>query len=113
LLGLGQVCETIDACVTGESTACLTTEGTPPGFCSLSCGTTSTSTPPTGGDAICVGAYSGVTPDQGTPACGVMLTAEPPYEWYCVITCGMSGGDDLGGCPGGLTCGADWVNICT
>lgn len=111
LVGLGQVCTDNPDCVTGEATVCAALDANATqGFCTLSCGTsTSTDTPPTGGDATCAAAFMGETPAQGTPLCAIYSGTAPNVMWYCAVACGTAGTMELGGCPDGLTCTA---NIC-
>jgi len=114
ILGLGQICYGGD-CVTGSATTCSAlAAGAEHGFCTLTCGTTQTTdAPPADGNTICAGAYQGTTPTQGTPGCALYSGTAAPYEWSCAVLCGTSGSTDLGGCPDGLTCGADLANFCS
>lgn len=109
LLGLGQLCPTGAECVTGAATQCikLATAGTQ--FCTLPCGSNDTpDTAPADGNGICAAAYNGTTPTQGTPMCSVRDSNTAPVNWSCGINCGMAGSTDLGGCPDGLVCTANF-----
>jgi V8-like Glu-specific endopeptidase len=108
---LGTLCGSAAPCPP-TAPVCLSLDGSNY-FCTTSCGSGAAGSgaggagaqPPANGDAICQ-----AQPSFGTPAC--VLGSEPVnnvVQWECGILCGMSGSDDLGGCPPGLTCRS---NIC-
>jgi hypothetical protein len=103
--GLGQVCDDTMMCPAAGATECVAISDTAThGWCTLNCGQTATMTPPgAAGNTICANAYTGTTPDQGTPLCAIYSGAGP-YDWSCAIGCGNLSGTELGGCPPGLTC---------
>jgi hypothetical protein len=110
-MGLGKVCDQATACPTTGATQCVGVSMTAThGFCTLPCGMTpSTSmTPPANGDAMCTAAMP--ASPQGTPACAIHGPAmSNKFTWYCVLACGTLSGQNLGQCPGGLTC---MSNLC-
>jgi len=93
--GLGKVCMMSSDC-TAPTTDCIQLQTSGAMFCSLTCGTTQNTTPPSGGDAICQNAYGSGLP--GTPVCGAYGMMGSDYIWVCVISCPMNE------CPAGLTC---------
>jgi hypothetical protein len=113
--GLGKVCDQTHMCPTTGATTCVAlTMGAAHGFCTLSCGmgavpaAGANPTPPTGGDAVCMG--STPAPGAGTPACALSApAANNMIPWDCAVLCGMSGTTNLGECPAGLVCTA---NVC-
>lgn len=119
--GLGQVCTTAGTeCTTGDATICAELDDPPNGgFCTLSCGTTGRVPdpipqdfqPPADGQQICGAAYMG---DTGTPVCAIYQNAEDATvdeaTWYCAVACGTFNGQNLGDCPGGLTCQANFCD---
>lgn len=116
--GLGQVCGgTPNVACADVATSCLVTEQNQPGFCSPSCAPNLPmgTNPDTAASQACGAAYTGGTiPTDGTPICGAALPQAPPStnrDWFCIIACGVIGENDAGGCPGGMTCGAN--NACS
>ncbi|MBP6633760.1 MAG: hypothetical protein KBG28_02750 [Kofleriaceae bacterium] len=109
-MGIGQVCSQAMPCPASAPTCAVTQMNATVGFCTASCGTTpaNSMTPPAGGNAMCVAAYTG---GVGTPVCGLgFAPMGQTMTWGCAIACGNFQGNELGGCPGGLTCVA---NNCT
>lgn len=110
-MGLGAVCSQTMMCPTTGATMCAALSMTAThGFCTLSCGmTASTATqPPTNGNQMC--AASTPAPPSGTPVCAIHGPAmNNKFTWYCAVACGTLNNQDLGQCPGGLTC---MSNIC-
>ncbi len=114
--GFGQLCDNTNMCPATGATDCVAISATAAhGWCTLECGETPDDTAaPTGGTAICAGAYSGEVPADGTPACAIYAGTgpqmdQPPFTWSCAVLCGNYMGTELGGCPTGLTC---TDNIC-
>lgn len=111
--GLGLYCNEFNPCPQSVPN-CYRKPGDQNGFCTLDCGTTYPDmpgdlTPPVGGDEICASAKP--APPVGTPRCAITFDGETPaLGWGCAIACGSVGGQNLGPCPGGLTCVA---NLCT
>ncbi len=107
--GLGKVCDQMNPCPTGLQCIRLSMTATH-GFCTLSCGTTQASStqPPANGNMVCMQATP--APGNGTPLCALndgMTTGTK--TWYCAVACGSYMNQNLGQCPGGLTCSG---NIC-
>ena len=109
-MGLGKVCQSSTDCTGGAANMCVKLSMTAThGFCTLSCGTSTTNTtPPTNGNMTCTNATP-KSPD-GTPLCALVgPIANGMYPWDCALTCGTFMGMNLGQCPGGLVC---MSNIC-
>lgn len=109
-MGLGKECDQTNKCPTTGATMCVALSSTAThGFCTLSCGTsTSNMTPPTNGNMTC--ANSTPKSPDGTPLCALVgQIANGMYPWSCALGCGTFNGMNLGQCPGGLVC---MSNIC-
>lgn len=100
-LGLGKVCEA--ATCPSSASNCIQVLGAGTKFCTLTCGTTPTTTPPGNGDMVCMQATP--APGAGTPSCSIYgPDGSGQNIWYCAIKCGTEGGTSYGGCPAGLVC---------
>jgi hypothetical protein len=118
--GLGEVCVLATPDCPVAAPMCITTSAAGgEGFCSVSCGTTPEPpagmmpTPPANGNQLCADAFMGEVGTDGTPACVLFGAAQGgQVPWACGVACGMVGGTNLGGCPSGLTCGANLANLC-
>jgi hypothetical protein len=102
--GLGQVCTDMVACA-DQTTTCLSAQGATQGFCSFECaGNLAMGTnPEASASQACATAYTGTT---GSPLCAARVPQQvgTNNDWYCVVACGTLNMQELGECPGGMTC---------
>lgn len=103
--GLGKLCNQQTPCP-DSAPICAIAQGSANGFCTLQCGTTpeqQNPMPPANGHQICQMAQP--APPSGTPLCVVTGGAQNgTIPWACGVMCGTFQGQELGNCPGGLTC---------
>ena len=108
-MGLGAVCDGMHPCPASAPMCVKLASTATHGFCTLSCGTTTTSTtPPMNGNQMCAAA----TPAPGAETASCALVGQKSgatYPWSCAVLCGMQGATNYGSCPGGLVCTS---NIC-
>jgi len=103
-MGLGAVCDGSHPCPTGAPMCVVLNAMATHGFCTLSCGTSTSGTmEPANGNQTCAAATP--APPDGTPACAIVgQKSGANYPWSCAIRCGMQGATNYGSCPGGLAC---------
>jgi hypothetical protein len=112
--GLGEICaaDGSGTCTSAGTTGCVSVAMATNGFCTLQCATNIAmgAFPDAAATAACVAEYTGT---EGTPVCATNIGAGVPdalgaatTNYACGIYCGMLGDpvQDLGGCPGGMTC---------
>src|SRR5205823_7812214 len=101
-MGLGKVCDAMNPCPTSAPMCVALSMTATHGFCTLSCGTSTTgTTPPANGNQMCAAATP--PPGEGTPGCALVgAKTGATYPWSCAVLCGMVMTTNFGSCPGGL-----------